>query len=170
MNLLARTALCLFVLGSYVGFAHVLPASSKTSSDSVDEHELRSYSVHPLYLKVRLNDAVKISKLHPADAMEGVLSQSVYSGDRELFPAGSHMRLIVSRLERRRRARDDHWPWVIQLFAPRYETYPAFQFGNVVLPGGVEVPLNVSVLSVGRSKEIQAGSESPRKDRTSGSR
>jgi len=77
------------------------------------------------------------------------------------------VRLIVSRLERRRRARNDHWPWVIQLFTPRHEQYPTFQFGNVLLPSSADVPLKVAALSMARSKKIRAGAESPRRDKTS---
>jgi hypothetical protein len=161
MNRPQRIALCgVLVLSScVVGFAQSPSVPSVTESPSE----------HPLYLKVRLSDAVKVSKLHPADTVEGVLAQSVYSGDHELFPAGSHVRLIVSRLERRSRARNDHWPWVVQLFTPRHEKYPAFQVGNVLLPSGAEVPLKVSVLSVANSKEIEAGAKSSRTNATSGS-
>jgi hypothetical protein len=163
MNPPSRTALCGLLVLSFsscvISFAQSLPVSLITNDDSNE---------HPLYLKVRLSDGIKISKLRPSDATEGVFSRSVYSGERELFPAGSHVRLIVSRLERRRRARNDHWPWVIQLFTPRHEQYPTFEFGNVLLPSSADVPLKVAALSMARSKKIQAGAESPRRDKTSG--
>jgi len=99
MNPPSRTALCGLLVLSFsscvISFAQSLPVSLITNDDSNE---------HPLYLKVRLSDGIKISKLRPSDATEGVFSRSVYSGERELFPAGSHVRLIVSRLERRRRA------------------------------------------------------------------
>jgi hypothetical protein len=60
------------------------------------------------------------------------------------------------------------WPWVVQLFTPRHENYPAFQVGNALLPSGAEVPLKVSVLSVANSKEIQAGAKSSRTNATGG--
>ncbi|HWY54125.1 MAG TPA: hypothetical protein VNZ03_06655 [Terriglobales bacterium] len=161
MNKPQRIAVCgVLVLSSYVvGFAQSPSVPSVTESPSEN----------PLYLKVRLSDAVKVSKLHSADNVEGVLAQSVYSGDHELFPAGSHVHLIVSRLERRRRARNDHWPWVVQLFTPRHENSPAFQVGNILLPSGAEVPLKVSVLSVANSMEIEAGAKSSHTNATSGS-
>ena len=46
-----------------------------------------------LYVKVQLDKSVKLSKLKPGDVVEGKLARDVYSSDRELFPAGSPVRL-----------------------------------------------------------------------------
>src|SRR2546430_6954834 len=39
----------------------------------------------------------------------------------------SPVRLVVDRLEQRRRAPNDHWPWAMKLFAPRHDKYPTFR-------------------------------------------
>ncbi len=64
-----------------------------------------------LYVKLQLANTIKVSKLKSGDVIAGKLSQDVYSGDRELFPAGSQVHLTVDKLERVRRVPNDHWPW-----------------------------------------------------------
>jgi len=56
--------------------------------------------------------------------LQGRLARDFYVGEREVFPAGSPVKLTVGKLERRRREPNDHWPVVIKLFTPRHETYP----------------------------------------------
>src|SRR5208282_2892347 len=56
-----------------------------------------------LYVKVQLNGPLKLSKLKPGDEVEGNLARDVYSSDRELFTAGSHVRLPVDHMEKRKR-------------------------------------------------------------------
>jgi hypothetical protein len=114
-----------------------------------------------LYVKVQLNSNVKPSALKPGDVVEGKLSRSVYSQDRELFPAGSRVRLTVESLVRRRRAPNDHWPWVVKVFTPHHEKFPTFQSAQILLAGGKEVPLRVSLLSI--SQQVQVRAE-PRKE------
>jgi hypothetical protein len=109
-----------------------------------------------LYVKAALNGQVKTSKLKPGDVVEGVLAQPVFSGSREFLPAGSKLRATVDKLERRKRPRNNHWPWVIQAFMPRHENYPTFQSATVTLPDGKEVPLNVSLISIGRRTSAHA--------------
>src|SRR2546430_9608102 len=48
----------------------------------------------------------------------------------------SPVRLVVDRLEQRRRAPNDHWPWAMKLFAPRHDKYPTFRLAQVLLPDG----------------------------------
>lgn len=109
-----------------------------------------------VYVKVRLDGKVKVSALKPGDVVEGKLSRTVYSGERELFPQGSSVRLTVDKLGRRRRAPNDHWPWVVKLFTPRYETYPDFQAATITPPTGGETTLPVSLLSIGEDVKVQA--------------
>jgi hypothetical protein len=107
-----------------------------------------------VYVKVQLAKTVKISALKPGDVIEGKLAQDVYSGDRELFPSGSPVRLTVDKLGRRRRVPNDYWPWVIKVFIPRHENYPTFQSATVSLPDGKEVPLRVSLIFINRETEV----------------
>src|SRR5215471_9906112 len=77
-----------------------------------------------LYVKVQLESSLKMSALKPGDIVTGRLAAAVYSREREVFPAGSRVQLKVDQLDRRRRHANDHWPWVVQVFTPRYEQYP----------------------------------------------
>ncbi len=63
-----------------------------------------------LYLKMRLDRSLKVSALKPGDVVEGKLLGDVYEQYRQLFPAGSLVRLTVDQLERRRKVPNDHWP------------------------------------------------------------
>jgi type IV secretion system protein VirB10 len=112
-----------------------------------------------LYVKIQLESTVKVSALKPGNMIEGKLAQDIYSGDRELFPAGSRIRLTVDKLGRRRRVPNDHWPWVVKAFTPRHENYPLFQSAAVIFPDGKEVPLHVSLISINRETQIRARSK-----------
>ena len=108
-----------------------------------------------LYLKVRLSAPAKISKLKPGETVQGVLSRDVYSADHKLLAAGSAVRLTVDHLEKRRRTPNDHWPWVIKVLTPRHENYPVFKTATVAQAEG-ETPLQVSLISVSRRREVHA--------------
>jgi hypothetical protein len=108
-----------------------------------------------LYVKVQLENPIKLSKLKPGDVVEGNLSRDVYSADRELFPAGSHVRVVVDHMEKRRRIRNDHWPWVVNAFTPRHQPYPVFKSAMVSGVGG-ETGLQVSLISVSRMHDVHA--------------
>jgi hypothetical protein len=108
-----------------------------------------------LYLKVQLPAAIKMSKLKPGEVVRGKLARDVYSSDRELFSAGSDVRLTVDHLEKRKRPRNDHWPWVVSVFTPRRQNYPAFKNATVKSSGG-DSSLNVSLISVSRKRDVHA--------------
>jgi hypothetical protein len=108
-----------------------------------------------VYVKVQLNNPLKLSKLKPGDVVEGNLARDVYSSDRELFPAGSRVSLAVDHLEKRRRTPDDHWPWVVKAFTPRHEKYPVFKMATISGAGG-ETALQVSLISISRKREVHA--------------
>jgi hypothetical protein len=109
-----------------------------------------------LYVKVQLEKSLKTSTLKPGDIVTGKLGTAVYSGDRELLPGGSVIHLKVNELARRRRPVNDHWPWVVQFFTPRYEKYPLFSSATVTLPNGTEIPLHTSVVFFNREVELRA--------------
>jgi hypothetical protein len=108
-----------------------------------------------LYLKVKLNGQVKLSKLKQGDVLEGNLARDVYSTDRELFPAGSSVRLTVDHMERRKRIPNDHWPGVIRLFTPRHENHPVFKTATVTGANG-DSSLQASLISISRLREVRA--------------
>ncbi|MCU1297787.1 MAG: putative peptidoglycan binding domain protein [Acidobacteriaceae bacterium] len=131
-----------------------------TESTAVQDAPV-SYS--NLYVKVQLKSKIRVPALKSGDVVEGKLARSVYAGGRELLPAGSPVNLVVDKLERRRRAPNDHWPWVIKVFTPRHEMYPTFQSAQVLLASGGEVHLGVSLMSIGQEVEVQA---KPRKGKS----
>jgi hypothetical protein len=143
-------------------FLILLPAlvsaqDARPTANTAPQTGVVSYS--NLYVKVQLDSKVKLSALKPEDMVEGRLSRSVYSQDKQLFPAGSRVRLTVDKLEQRRRAPNDHWPWVIKAFTPQHEKYPTFQSAQVSLADGQEVLLRVSLVSIGREVEVHAGTK-----------
>lgn len=131
-------------------------AFCSTFSFAVDDASTGSPTADSaLYVKVHLSNPVKMSKSKPGDIVEGSLWRDVYSSDRKLFPAGSHVRLTIDHLERRRRERNDHWPWVINAFTPRHENYPVFKTATVAGADG-ESSLQVSLISVSRMRDVHA--------------
>ena len=144
-----RFFLFLVVLPAVLRADDATPTGSSATQDS-------PVSFSNLYIKVQLRSKTKSSALKPGDVVQGTLAHGVYSGDRELLPAGSPVNLVVDKLERRRRAPNDHWPWMIKVFTPRHETYPTFQSARVLLPDGREVHLRVSLISSGQEVEVQA--------------
>ena len=93
--------------------------------------------------------------------MEGTLARDAYAGDRDVFPAGSKIRLVVDHTEKRKGEHDDHWPGVVILFAPRHASCPVFRSATVALPGG-DVPLQVSLISIMHPVEVQLSGKSKR--------
>jgi hypothetical protein len=135
-----------------------------------DEPDARAQDVvtasSSLYVKVQLNHPLKLSKVRPGDVIEGKLARDVYSADRELFAAGSHVSLVVEHLERRRRIPDDHWPWVVKAFTPRHENYPVFKMATVSGASG-ESLLHVSLVSISRRREVYAQAKKKKSGQTS---
>jgi hypothetical protein len=109
-----------------------------------------------LYLKVRLEKSVKLSRLKPGTPVEGALVHDVYSRTQLIFPQGAHVRLVVDHLGRRKRTPNDHWPWVVKAFTPRRENYPVFQSASILLPDNRETTLAVQTLSVAGEREVHA--------------
>ncbi len=124
-----------------------------------------------LFVKVQLNDTIKTSKLQPGDVVAGTVLRDVYSADRKVISAGSPIRLTVDRLEKRRRAPNDYWPWVIQAFTPRHESFPIFRQATVTPSDGPEVPLQVSWFAMRRERQIDAPpAQSPSQTKTKASK
>jgi hypothetical protein len=114
-----------------------------------------STNTSSLYLKMRVDAPLKMSKLKPGDQVSGKLVQDVYRGGVDAFPASSIVRLTVDGLERRRRAPNDHWPWVIKAFSPRHERVPVFHVANVRNVDGTDIPLEISFISTNSEVEIE---------------
>jgi hypothetical protein len=153
MRLRQLLGLLLVACGS--AFAQSLPAGHSSTALAFDPQPSLALP-SSVYVKVRIEKAVKVSASKPGDVVEGKLAQNVYSGDRELFATGGRVRLIVDKLERRRRVPNDHWPWVVKALTPRHENYPTFRSATVSLADGKEFALRVSLISIHRETEIRA--------------
>ena len=105
-------------------------------------------------MKVQLKTPLKLKGLKAGDNVEGTLSEPVYSGAREVLPAGCTVRLTVDHFEKRKRDRNDHWPWVVNAFTPRHENYPIFRSARTVLPGGKEISLQVAFLTIATERQV----------------
>ncbi len=162
MRFLRSLFAVLAVCGSVYGQS-LPPGQSSTGRDAINP-QLDLALESSVYVKVQLEATVKVSALKPGDVIEGKLAQDVYSGDRELFPAGSRVRLTVDKLARRRRVPNDHWPWVVNVFTPRHENYPTFQSAVISLPEGKEVPLRVSLIFINRETEVRAQAKTKKAD------
>jgi hypothetical protein len=134
-----------------------LPISVLAAGGDADHAEPKP----ALYLKVQLKGPLKTKGLKGGDNVEGTLFQAVYSGAQEVMPAGCPVLLTVDHLEKRRRVKNDHWPWVVQAFTPRHENYPVFRSASVTLPDGKELPLEVSFLSIANERQVQARARKP---------
>ena len=130
-------------------------APSCLASENASAPALSTMTGSGLYLKVRATAAMRMSKLKPGNIVEGSLSRDVYSADRKLFPAGSSVRLTVDHLEKRKRLKNDHWPWIAGIFTPRHENYPVFNSAAIGRETG-QALLNVSLLSVSQMREVQS--------------
>lgn len=148
MPSIARSFFASLVLFSVGAAAQDLHSSVKPASES-------PVSGTELYLKVRLDSPLKVSKLKHGDQVSGRLLQGVYSGDTEVFPALTAVYLFVDRLDRRRRVPNDHWPWMIRAFTPRHEKYPVFGSASITNPDGHETSLQVSSVSVSTEVDVE---------------
>jgi hypothetical protein len=149
-------------------FAAALAASPTfcSAADDPSVFPQRSVGADGLYFKVRLSNSVETPRLKPGDVVDGTLSRDVYSEDRRLFRSGSAVRLTVDHLERRRRAPNDHWPWVVKAFTPRHENYPVFTSATVTQDKDQDkdkdkdqLALRVSLISVSRMRDVHAQSK-----------
>jgi len=114
-------SLAFFAIICSAAYAQAPPAAPSSTGPTATQPDLASQS--SVYVKVQLPNTVKVAALKTGDVIEGKLSQDVYSGNQELFAAGSPIHLTVDKLGRRRRAPNDRWPWVIKAFTPRHENY-----------------------------------------------
>ncbi len=114
----------------------------------------------PAFVQARFAGATKLSHLKPGDTLQGKVLHNVYFGTRLAIPQGSGISMAVSRLERRRRKPFAVVPWPVQYFLPKYTKYPAFDFADVVLPGGAQMRLRV--VSVSSVKHVHATLEAKR--------
>ncbi len=148
MNTTWKGAACRLVLG-------MVALTSALICYADEKPGARRDSAASLYVKVQLDQPLKLKKLNAGDVVQGVLARDVYSSDHELFSAGNHVHLIVDHMEKRRRPPNDHWPGVIKLFTPRHQNYPVFKTATVSTASG-ESTLQVSLITISYMREVQA--------------
>ena len=109
----------------------------------------------PLYVKVQLDSSVKLSSLKAGESVDGNLMRDVYSPESKVFTSGSHVRLTVSRVERRRKTPSQKWPWIARIVLPHHENSPIFSEAAVSMPDGTKSVIPASLLSSNRMKELK---------------
>lgn len=109
----------------------------------------------PLFVKVQLDSSVKLSSLKAGESVEGNLTRDVYSPENKVFASGSHIRLTVSRVERKRKTPSGKWPWIAKIFLPHHENSPVFDEAAISMPDGTKSAIQTSLLSSSRMKEVR---------------
>jgi hypothetical protein len=98
-----------------------------------------------------------LKKTAPGTTLEGKLVRSVYWRDTEVFPQGSPVRLVVDKIESQKKSyRVDDRPFVIHLFAPRHDLVARFRSVNVLMAGGVQVPLRATFIAFSQRAGLSA--------------
>jgi hypothetical protein len=106
---------------------------------------------------IALEGRVKLTKTAPGGTLVGRLMRSVYWRDTEIFPKGSTVRLVVDKIESRKKGHTvDDRPFVIHVFAPRHELVARFRSVNVVMPGGAQVPLRATFIALSQHAKLSA--------------
>jgi hypothetical protein len=106
---------------------------------------------------IALDSHPQLKKAAPGTTLEGKLTRSVYWRNAEIFPKGSVVRLVVDKVESRKKAYAvDDRPFVIHLFAPRHELVAQFRSVNILIPGGEPVPLRTTFITLSQRAELQA--------------
>jgi hypothetical protein len=129
-------------------FALGLCSTLRAQSSSPTRNEF------PLFVKVQLDNSVKLSSLKAGESVEGSLTRDVYSPENRVFASGSHIRLTVSRVERKRKTPNEKWPWIAKIFLPHHENSPVFNDAAISMPDGTKSAIQALWLSSNRMKEV----------------
>lgn len=137
--------LTLAVLISALGLCSALWAQSSSSL----------HNEFPLFVKVQLDNSVKLSSLKVGESVEGKLTRDVYSPENKVFASGSPIRLTVSRVERKHKTPSEKWPWIAKIFIPHHENSPVFNDAAISMPDGTKSAIQASLLSIDRMKDVR---------------
>ncbi len=115
-----------------------------------------------LVIWIAVDGRTPLKKAVPGTTLEGKLTRPVYWRDTEVFSTGSPVRLVVGKIESRKKtdAVDDR-PFVIHLFAPRHDAVVRFRSVNVLMPGRAEVPLRAQFIAFAQRAELTAQPTKP---------
>ncbi len=111
---------------------------------------------------VAMEGRIPLKKTAPGATLEGKLARSVFWRNTEIFPKGSTVRLVVDKIASQKKAYAvDDRPFVIHLFAPRRDLVARFRSVNVLMPGGVQVPLRATFIALAQRDELRAEKDKP---------
>jgi hypothetical protein len=115
-----------------------------------------------LVVWIAMDGHAQLNRVAPGTTLEGKLTRSVYWRDTEIFPKGCVVRLVVDKVESRKKAYAvDDRPFVIHVFAPRHELVARFRSVNVWMPGGAPVPLRATFIGLSQRTELSAKAAKP---------
>lgn len=101
-------------------------------------------------IRVAITGRTKISSLGPGSSLQGKLEQALYWRESELFPRGSNVRLIIEKIEARKKVVGvKGWPFVNHLFSRKRELVPRIRSAIIMPPDGPAVPLRATFISLG---------------------
>lgn len=118
-----RITYCSLAMFMILAVACGLRAQSMTNASAIAGEDP---AAHALYIKARVPDSKAFRALRPGQSVQAALSEPVYSGNTELFPAASRMVLTVRSIEKCRKMPSNRWPWTVKVFLPRHENCPSF--------------------------------------------
>ena len=115
-----------------------------------------------LVVWIALDGHAQLKKAVPGTTLEGKLTRSVYWHDTEIFPKGSVVRLVIDKVESRKKAYAvDDRPFVVHVFAPRHELVAGFRSVDVSMPEGALVPLRATFIGLSQRAELRARAAKP---------
>jgi hypothetical protein len=111
---------------------------------------------------IAMEGRTQLRKAAPGTTLEGKLARRVFWRDTEVFPQGSTVRLVVDKIESQKKAyAADDRPFVVHLFAPRHDVAARFRSVNVLMPGGVQIPLRATFIALTQRNELRAETARP---------
>jgi len=111
---------------------------------------------------IAMEGHAQLKKTVPGATLEGKLARSVFWRETEVFPKGSTVRLVVDKIESRKKAYAvDDRPFVIHLFAPRHDLVVRFRSVNVLMPEGGQVALRTSFIALAQRAGLSAETAKP---------
>src|SRR6266568_931539 len=141
----------------YVMILAFIASLSPVPSAGADRDD-RAFPAAGLFVDVRLDAPRKLSGLKPGSSLEGTVERDVYSGERRLIPAGSHVHLTVDSVERRRRIPNRYQPGLAYFFTSRHENFPSLLSASFFLPDGPQISMRVSLVAAIHPVEVYARS------------
>ena len=135
------------------------PAAAQTQANAGAPSAVRDYVVPAgTILRLTMSASVKPGQLKPGSDVEGELSRPVYVYDRQVIPAGSHVRAVVAEVDKHRvqsKGFMQHLRSARSLGLNRKFDYDvSFQSAELTPPGGSSVPVELKFVEAGEVVEL----------------